>query len=1473
LRRFVINHTDFLEGGFMPVYSTPVRRLFRSGGLLLFGLLVCFASAWAAEIRLISTSDDELIFELTSNAPSVETFSVDQVNYLTVKSGNLDNLMKSDQPSLPIEQVLLALPPGTEAVTTVIDLEEAILATGKIAPHPREQYLDLPLETRPDHSGGTSVTESMPSLNLTYVPDPVIYGGTELFPPQVVTASPGTSWRHLRVSAVQIHPVRYDPATQQLIWYPRLQVRVRFVSTGAARSATPPVPYRKAEGRWESIFKRTLLNYDQARSYKRAPLSRTELKTTAQPRADFALRLTVARTDIYRVSYEELADSGVFSGSLPWSELSLTVRGFDDDRFDENPHQLWSISFLAEDNDQDDLFGPGDNIVFFGQDAWDFFNATAAEKRYLRDNIYWLTGGGEAGTQMDELPDWYDVDGLTPHGSSPQTLHYEEDLYFGTYRLAIDGGDIRQGHNSIRTDHYCWTYPIPNRNASIQAIELNLPRIESVSRIDVFIQSLEGNITWNKYRLWLSRTDNVSLGSLAPADTVWSLTNGLDTIPNKNHKQLTITDGFDEYDLWTGRNYLKIYTPYENDGFDNVNGQGVSINWVDIACDVEFQLTSGRLAMNVTGTGVEELRIKKLTHKNLYLFDVSDSTAPQLIPLGDDRFTASGSRWNLDVQVDFGLETNLRQFLLVDLDMLIELPSEQIEVSAVGGLPTFSGEDIVAIYPSRFAAELEPLLSYRESQGHRIYRAPIKQVYDAYSGGRHHPFAIKRLMKTMWYTSDPKPDYLLLVGDGSLDIPGYTGDAIGGDADSTYLPVLSVVGHVSGSSGYELAACDHWYVDGLEANWNVLMSTMPDLHLGRIPCESEAELARYVSKVIEYEQTDAEGEWRNRIVVHSDDSFSEHNGYYSTSSSDRNFNTISNQCLESTSTDIVFDHYDIVPFYHSDIMDSVAALGRCVLDPERPGLCKRQGEDGPVILNSGPLSAELETANTFYGLNTVNDNLIETLSSGALIWAYQGHSMRQLLSHEYVFQQRLSGAKDVVKLTNYNRPFFFIGAGCHLGDFADPVEGHNTLGGDAMAEVMLFCCDDVSTGAIAALGSTDYESIGHRLELHVFEAMFSEPAVDTSNTGEPLMRWRLGDLITTGKAYVSESANRQRVTYTLLGDPALRMGISPPILNLTLNDEVWNPNISTEYVSQRSDDSLHIAIVAYDESTIPLPVIQDYFGTVPEDSIKVTDQSIGGRHLTINYQTQLQRRPYNLIITARDYTGTTREVTISVPMDAVFYELASGQTSLLTQGARVNQTSAIIVSVRAGVHLETGDFKLLANGEELSLVKVEEIVEDQGPYRWQLETESLSGLETGTLDLTLQIRQLEGDYYTLSEMPLEISVDENLRFRSVWWIPSPFNTESTLVYDLTQPAAQVRLKIFTAAGRCLLEQDSDESQPNLYPPLPTGKGIVEFDAPIWDGRDDDGDEVANGLYFFELTAWDEEGKIAHTVIDKLVRVR
>ena len=101
-------------------------------------------------------------------------------------------------------------------------------------------------------------------------------------------------------------------------------------------------------------------------------------------------------------------------------------------------------------------------------------------------------------------------------------------------------------------------------------------------------------------------------------------------------------------------------------------------------------------------------------------------------------------------------------------------------------------------------------------------------------------------------------------------------------------------------------------------------------------------------------------------------------------------------------------------------------------------------------------------------------------------------------------------------------------------------------------------------------------------------------------------------------------------------------------------------------------------------------------------------------------------------------------------------------------------------------------------------------------------------------------------------------VHDSLQLLSFLNYPNPFPRTTTLTCELTAPADSLIVKIYTLSGRLIRE---------LSMPATPGFLMVE-----WDGRDADGIEVANGVYYAKLRI-QREGEKDLTEILKMMKLR
>jgi hypothetical protein len=123
-----------------------------------------------------------------------------------------------------------------------------------------------------------------------------------------------------------------------------------------------------------------------------------------------------------------------------------------------------------------------------------------------------------------------------------------------------------------------------------------------------------------------------------------------------------------------------------------------------------------------------------------------------------------------------------------------------------------------------------------------------------------------------------------------------------------------------------------------------------------------------------------------------------------------------------------------------------------------------------------------------------------------------------------------------------------------------------------------------------------------------------------------------------------------------------------------------------------------------------------------------------------------------------------------------------------------------------------------------------------GDYRLFVNGRDASGNTSGNLDYSVRFKVITRS-----------SISHLLNY------PNPFSTSTCFVYTLTgaETPAQFRIQIMTVNGRVVREINAAE-----FGPLHAGTHTSDF---CWDGRDQFGDQLANGVYLYRVSAKKPDG--------------
>jgi hypothetical protein len=143
----------------------------------------------------------------------------------------------------------------------------------------------------------------------------------------------------------------------------------------------------------------------------------------------------------------------------------------------------------------------------------------------------------------------------------------------------------------------------------------------------------------------------------------------------------------------------------------------------------------------------------------------------------------------------------------------------------------------VIVTSREMLSSVEPLKMARTSQGFKVEVVDVEDIFDEFSFGHKSPQAVRDFLvyaQSSWKTA---PQYVLFVGDASLDPKGYLGHP-----DSDLVPTKLI------DTALMETASDDWLAD-----FNA--DGMAELAVGRVPVRTVEEAARMIQKIVAYDQS------------------------------------------------------------------------------------------------------------------------------------------------------------------------------------------------------------------------------------------------------------------------------------------------------------------------------------------------------------------------------------------------------------------------------------------------------------------------------------------------------------------------------------------------------------------------------------------------------------------------------------------
>ena len=107
-------------------------------------------------------------------------------------------------------------------------------------------------------------------------------------------------------------------------------------------------------------------------------------------------------------------------------------------------------------------------------------------------------------------------------------------------------------------------------------------------------------------------------------------------------------------------------------------------------------------------------------------------------------------------------------------------------------------------------------------------------------------------------------------------------------------------------------------------------------------------------------------------------------------------------------------------------------------------------------------------------------------------------------------------------------------------------------------------------------------------------------------------------------------------------------------------------------------------------------------------------------------------------------------------------------------------------------------------------------------------------------------RNISGKGHAIYDLKIQFEIVTKSSITQLINYPNPFSTNTRFVFVLTgeQIPDEIRIQIMSVTGKVVREINQDE-----LGPINIGRNITEF---AWDGKDQFGDQLANGVYFYRV---------------------
>ena len=647
-------------------------------------------------------------------------------------------------------------------------------------------------------------------------------------------------------------------------------------------------------------------------------------------------------------------------------------------------------------------------------------------------------------------------------------------------------------------------------------------------------------------------------------------------------------------------------------------------------------------------------------------------------------------------------------------------------------------------------------------------------------------------------------DFMKYAWDHWQKRPGYL--LLVGDGDFDYRNLLGkddnnwIPPYEVNSYDHDRAiASDDWFtrVSGESS----IEDRIPDLAVGRLPVQTREEARIVIDKIIDYEAEPVRGPWRQRLTLVGDDEYT-----------DKRVNE--------------WMHMSRTLYFAKSVI------------PDRFNI-------NPVYLTEYPTEVTFDRRRK----PKAQQALVDAFNQGTLYINYIGHGNEELWAHEWIFVRN----EDLQKLANPRKLPVAYAATCTFAWWDNYQKS-------SFAEDLVTAEGKGVVGIIAACrecSASDNEALNERF----IRLMFTDSGVTP----------RLGDALLGAKIARGNTANDQM--YHLLGDPSLKMAIpeyeavftelepdSFRALSVTKvkgsikkGGDVWTGfqgTISLEAFD--SDRNVTYTKGNDQDENYQLPGNTLFRGEARVENGQFDMAFIVPKDIT--YGSDMGRLSGYLYNDEADGSAVLEQIRIGGSGDiqdtrgpdiALVFD---GYESFMTGGAVSENPSlvALISDDKTGINM-TGDIGhniMVSVDSETPTDVTQYFSYDEDSYLGGRLTYPLPGLQPGKHLLSLKAWD-NANNSAIQLIDFEVIPGGEIRIQELLTYPNPMHEATHFTFILNRDA-EVEIKVFTVSGRQIRHLTGFYANPG-------------FNMLRWDGRDQVGDRLANGVYLYKIIAQAQDG--------------